>query len=153
MSIAIAPASAVLALSKATWRVGVSLSTLDDYVDDLGFTVKDIAAEVKSLGVECDLTYAILDEVKEKSERALAATNSVYHRLWESFAMQAEESSATIQDLDLFAKVLRGEETRYIGQAQRLRKLDKSKDKMATTRARIARHVDDFRFTLLILDM
>jgi hypothetical protein len=153
MSGVAATASAILALSKATWRVGLSLSTLSEDVDIIGFTTQDLAAEVKSLGVECDLTYSILDEVKDKAERASAATHSVYHRLWECLAMQTEESSATIQDLDLFVKILRGEETRFIGQAQRLRKLDKGRDKVATTRTRIARHVDGFRFTLLLIDM
>jgi hypothetical protein len=153
MSLAVTTASAVLALSKATWRVGVSLSTLSEDDNSHGFTIKDLATEVKSLGVECDLTYAILDEVEDRSKRASTATHNVGNRLWECLTMQVEESSSTIQELKLFVKILRGEETRFIGQAQRLRKLDKGRDKIVTTRTRVARHVDDFRFTLLLIDM
>ncbi len=55
---AVGTASAVLAVSKAAWRLGISLSKLDQDTKIFDSTVKNLAGEVKSLGNECDLVYA-----------------------------------------------------------------------------------------------
>jgi hypothetical protein len=151
MSLTEGTASAVLALSKAAWTVGVSLSTLNEDTEIIGSTIKNLAEEVRSFGNVCDLACATLQEVIDKSDPASPLSRAVDSRLWDCLATQVDEACQMIQELELFVKIVRGEETRFIGQAQRLRRLDKSKDKIAQTRAIVVRHTDDLRFTLLLL--
>ena len=153
MSASESTASAVLALGQAVWRVQSSLSTLNEDPDILELRTEDLKRELKSLGAECDLAYAVLDEVVDKRRTASATTQSVDGRLWDCLSMVVEEATTTLQELESFLKIVRGEETRFIGQAQRLRKLDKSKESFAITRTRASRHVDELRLTLLLIDM
>lgn len=126
MSTTVATTSAVLALSKAAWRVGLSLSTLNEDADIIGSAVQDLAAEVKELGIGCDQAHATLEEVADKKTTASPAIQTADDTLWACLAVQVDEASRMIQELELFINIVRGEETRFIGQAQRLRKLDKS---------------------------
>jgi hypothetical protein len=146
-------ASAVLALRQAVWRVQTSLSTLNEDPDVLELRAENLTRDLKSLGAECDLAYAVLVEVVDKRRTALATTQSVDGRLWDCLAMVIQEATNTLHELELFVKIVRGEETRFIGQAQRLRKLDKSKESFAITRTRAGRHIDELRLTLLLIDM
>ncbi|KAF2832182.1 hypothetical protein CC86DRAFT_390339 [Ophiobolus disseminans] len=132
--------TALFALGKASWRIGVALSDLNEYVDIVGSQVKDLTGEVKVLGIECDLLYARLEELVDDG-------------LCSCLATQVDESSRTLHELELFVRIVRGEETRFIGQAQRLRKLDKSRDKVAETSLRVVRHTNAFRLTLLLIDL
>lgn len=146
-------ASSVLALGQAVWRVQTSLSTINEDPDTPEFRTGDLKKELKSLGTECDLAYALLDEVVDKRRTASATTPSLDGRLWDCLAMVVEEATNTLHELELFVKIVEGEESRFIGQAQRLRKLDKSKESLAVTRTRATRHIDEFRLTLLLIDM
>jgi hypothetical protein len=153
MSAAAGLVFAVLGLSKGAWRVGIALSNLDEDVEVVGSTVKNLAGEVKSLGVESDLVYATLEELNRKSEAGLPLAHHIDNRVWDCLVAQVDEGCRTIQELELYVKIVRGEETKFIGQAQRLRKLDKSKDRIANAMTRVARHIENFRFTLLLINM
>lgn len=149
---AVGTASAVLALSKAAWKLGSSLSKLDQDTKIVDTTVKNLAREVKSLGNECDLVYAELEEVVSKSETGSPLPYDVDGRIWNCLVTQVEETSRTIQELELFVKSVRGEESSFIDQAQRQRKLDKSKDQIASIRIKVCRHTDNLHTTLLLIN-
>ncbi|KAF2492419.1 hypothetical protein BU16DRAFT_515365 [Lophium mytilinum] len=150
---ALGTASAVLSLSKAAWKLGVSLSRLDQDARIVDTTVKNLAEEVKSLGNECDHVYAELEEVISKSETGSPPPYDVDGRLWSCLATQVEESSRTTQELELFVRNVREEESSFIGQAQRQWKLDKSKDQIASIRMKVLRHTDNLSTTLLLINM
>lgn len=149
---AVGTAAAVLALSKAAWKLGSCLSKLDQDTQIVDATVKNLAAEVKSLGNECDLVHAELEEVGSKRETGSPLPCDVDGRMWNCLVTQVEETSRTMQELALFVKSVRGEESSFIGQAQRQRKLDKSKDQIACIRTKVCTHTDNLRATLLLLN-
>jgi hypothetical protein len=153
MSAILATSSAVLTLSKAAWSVGLSLSTLNEDADIIGSTVQDLAAEVKSLGVECDQAYTTIGEVVDKKAKSSSSTQSTDDTAWDCLAIQVDDALRMLQELEHFTKIVKGEDTRFIGQAQRLRRLAKSQEKIAHTRSRVTRHTIDLRFTLLLINM
>lgn len=149
---AVGTASAVLALSKAAWKLGSCLSKLDQDTIIVDTTVKTLAGEVKSLGNECDLAYAELEEVVSQSETGSPLPYDVDGRVWNCLVTQVEETSRTMQELELFVNIVRGEESSFVGQVQRQRKLDKSKDQIASIRTKVCRHTDNLRITLLLIN-
>lgn len=142
-------ASAVLALSKAAWKLGSSLSNLHQDTRIVDNTVRNLAEEIKSLGNECDLAYAELEEIVIKSETISPPPYDVDGRIWNSLATQVEETSRTIKELELFVKSVREEKLNFIGQAQRQRE---SKDQIAGIRTKVCRHTDNLRTTLLLIN-
>ncbi|KAF8846620.1 hypothetical protein BDZ45DRAFT_734130 [Acephala macrosclerotiorum] len=149
---AVGTASAVLALSKVAWKLGSSLSKLDQDTRIVDITVRDLAGEVKSLSNKCDLVYAELEEVVNKSEAGTTSSYDVDGRMWDCLATQVEETSRTMQELELFAKSAEGEANSFTGQAQRQRKLDKSKDQIASIRTQVCKHTDNLRTTILLIN-
>ncbi len=149
---AVGTASAVLALSKAAWKLGSSLSKLDQDTIIVDNTVKNLAGEVKSLGNECDLVYAELEEVVSKTETVSPLPYDVDGTIWSCLVMQVEEIGRTMQELEVFVQSIRGEKSSFVGQAQRQRKLDKSKDQIASVRTKVCRHNDNLRTTLLLIN-
>lgn len=147
-----ATASAVLALSKAAWKLGSSLSKLDQDTNIIDTTVKNLVGEVKSLGNECDLVYAELEEIVSKSETGSPLPCDLDGRVLDCLVTQVEEAIRTMQELELFVKCVTGEESSFIGQAQRQTKLDKSKDQIASIRTKVCRHTDNLRTTLLLFN-
>jgi len=142
--------SAVLALGKASWRIGIALSNLDEDADIVGVKVKDLSGEVKALGNECDLIYATLEELDGAT--GPSPMTGVDSAMWDCLGTQVDEACRTVHELELFVRIVKGEETRFIGQAQRSRRLDKSKDRIAETGIRVVRHTNAFRLTLLLID-
>ena len=149
---AVGTASAVLALSKTAWKLGSSLSKLDQDTEIVDTTVKNLAGEVKSLGNECELVYAELEEISRKSETGSPLPYDVDGRMWSCLVTQVEETSRTIQELELFVKSIRGEESNFIDQPQRQRKRDKSKDQIASIRIKVCWHTDNLRTMLLLIN-
>ena len=145
-------ASTVLAQSKAAWKLGISLSKLGQDARTIDSTVKNLAEEVKSLGNECDLVYAELEELVSKSKTGIPPPCDVDRMIWNCLVAQVEENSQTIQELELFVKSVRAKEHRLIGQSQRGKKLDKSKDQIASIRAEVYRHTDNLRTTLVLIN-
>jgi hypothetical protein len=141
--------SAILALSKTAWRVGIGLSKLDQESRIVDTTVKNLAGEVKSFGNECDLVYAELEEVVSKSEigSITPSIDNVDGRLWNCIAAQVEEASGTLQELELLVRSVRGEESGF----NRQNKLDRSKDQIENIRTRVCRHTDNLCTTLLLI--
>jgi hypothetical protein len=140
-------ASEVFALSKAVWRVMESLPVLKEDVDILGLTVDELAAELKLLGLQCESTYATVEEMLEESHTAHSIC-AVDNRLWECLAMQVDEAIRTMNAIEIFITNVRGEETRYLGLGQS----GKSKEMIARTKARVARHVDSFYLTMILFN-
>ena len=145
-------ASAVLALSKAAWKLGSSLLKVDQDTQIVDTTIKNLAGEVKSLGNECDLLYAELEDVVSKSETGSPLPDDINGRMWNCLVMQVEETSRTLQELELFVKSVRGQVSSFVGQAKRQKKLDKSKDQIASIRRKVSMHTDNLRTTLLLIN-
>jgi hypothetical protein len=145
---AVGTASAVFALSKAAWKLGSSISKFDQDTSIVDITVKNLAGELKSLSSECDL----VEEVVSKSKTQSPPPYDTNGRMWDCLATQVEDTSRTMQELELFVKSLRGEESSFISQAQRQRKLDKSKDQITSIRTKVCRHTDNLRATLLLIN-
>ena len=152
LSTAVGTASAVLELSKAAWKLGIFLSKLGWDTETVDDTLGNLAGEVKSLGNQCDLVYAELEDLLSKSETASPPPYDVDSRIWDCLATQVEETSRTVQELELFVKSVSGEESDFIDQAQRQRKLDQSKDQIACVRTKVCRHTDNLHATLLLID-
>lgn len=149
---AVGTASAVLMLSKTAWKLGGSLSKLAQNINIGDTTIKNLAEEVKSLSNECDLVYAELEEVVSKSETGSPQPYDIDDRMWNCLATQVEETSQTMQELDQFVKSVKEEESSFISEAQRLRKLDKSKDQIASIRTKVCGHTDNLHTTLLLIN-
>lgn len=146
---AVGTASAVLALSKAAWKLGSSLSNLHQDTRIVDTTIRNLAEEIKSLGNQCDLAYAELEEIVSKSETGSPPPYDIDGRIWNCLATQVEETSRTIQELELFAKSFRGEKSSFIGQARRQRG---SKDQIAGIRTKVCRHTENLRSTLMLIN-
>jgi hypothetical protein len=136
---AVSTAPTILVLSKAAWELGSSLSRLDQETRIVDTTVKNLAEEVKSLGNECDLVHAKLEEIASKSETGSSPSYDVGGQVCNCLAAQAEEINRTMQELELFIESVRGEEPGFFGQAHRQRKLDNSKRQIASIRTKVAR--------------
>lgn len=63
-----------------------------------------------------------------------------------------EETSRTIQELELWIESTGEKKLDYIGQAQRWRNLDKSRDQIAKIRPKVRRHEDNLSITLLLIN-
>ena len=149
---AVGTASAVLSLSKAAWKLGSSLSKLDQDTKILGTTVNALAWDVKSLGNECDLVYAELEEVVGKNGTGSPPPYDVDGTIWNCLATQVEETSRTMQELEVFVKGVREEESGFIGQAQHQRELNKSRNQIASIRTRVCRHTDNLHTLLSLIN-
>jgi hypothetical protein len=145
-------ASAVLALSKAAWKLGTSLSKLDQDTKIANTTIRELAGEVKSLSNECDLVYAELEERVSKSETRSTASYDFNGILWNFVTEQVEEIGLTIQHLELFIKNARGEESSSISQSELQRKLGNSKDQIISITTTVCKHTNNLRTTLLLIN-
>jgi hypothetical protein len=153
MSAILATSYDVLTLSKAAWSVRLSLSTLNEDADIVGSAVQDLAAKAKTLGIECDQAYNTIRQIADKEATSSPWIQIADNTPWDCLAIQVDEALRMIQELEHFIKIVRKEDTRFVGQSQRLRKLDESKEKIAHARARVTRHIIDLRFTLLLINM
>jgi hypothetical protein len=152
-SVAVVAASAVLALSKAAWKLGISLSRLDQDAETIDTTIQNLVGDVKSLGNECDLVYAEVEERVGKSDSGSLAQFDVDGALWNCLATQAEETNRTIQELQIFIEKSNREKFISTENALRQRKLTISKDEIAGTRINICRHTDNLRMTLPLIKL
>jgi hypothetical protein len=148
---AVDAASAALGLSKAAWKLGSSLSKLDQATTIVDTTVNNLAGDVRSLANECDLAYTELEEGVRNSETGTPPSYLVDGRLWNCLATQVDEISRTLQELELFVTSIREENSSLIGHSQRQRRLDKSKDQIASSRTKICRHTYNLHATLLLI--
>lgn len=154
LTTAVGMAPAVLALSKVAWNLGSSLSKLEQDTKPVDTAVQSLAGEVKSLGNECNLVYAELKEGVSKNKKTGSPPPYDHDdRIWKCLAMQVEDTGRTMQELELFVKSARGDESSFISQAQRQKKLDTSKDQIASIRTQVGRHTDNLHTTLLIINM
>lgn len=142
-------ASAVLALSKAAWKLGSSLSNLHQDARIIDTTVKNLAEVVKWLGNDGGLVYAELEEIVSRSETGSPPLYDVDDRIWNCVATQVEETSRTIYELELFVKSIKEDKSNFVGQAQRQRE---SKDQIASIRTKVCRHADNLHTTLLLIN-
>jgi hypothetical protein len=144
--------SAVLEVGKAVWKLGLSLSNVNQQTQIANTTIKNLAAEVKLLGDECDLIYVELEEVINKSRTSSTPPYDVHGRIWNCLATQTEEISRTMQELELFVKSIKAEKSSFNSKAQSQGKPDEIKDQIASLRTKVYRHTDNLRTTLLLLN-
>ncbi|KAH8731506.1 hypothetical protein GQ44DRAFT_585056, partial [Phaeosphaeriaceae sp. PMI808] len=146
-------ASTVLALSKAAWKVGISLSDLDEDAEVIGPAIANLTKEVKSLGLECDQVYATVDDLIRKSEVGSRGRYEIDSRVWDCLETQVDEACRSVHELELFIKMVRGEKTKFFSQAQRLRQLDQIRENIAKTCTIVGKHTNSLRFTLLLINI
>ncbi|KAF2120922.1 hypothetical protein BDV96DRAFT_672063 [Lophiotrema nucula] len=145
-------ATAVLALSKAVWRIGISLSKLHQDTASIDTEIASLAEEVKLLGNECDLVYADLDDMPSKSEAISLPQYGVDNKIWGCLGSQVEESNGTMQDLELLVKSIRAE-WGSSDQFQRQKSLEKTRDQVFGFKTEVCRHADNLRTALLLINM
>lgn len=138
-------AYAILALIKTTWRLGSSLSRLDQEPNSVDDTVKNLVWEVKSLGNECDLIYSELED------NAIGKHDSsiIDGRIWTSLTTQIEATGHTLQQLDLFVQSIKRDTSAFVSQRQR--SLDNSKEQISDFRTKISKHADYLRLASLLI--
>jgi hypothetical protein len=147
-------ASAVLVLSKATWRLGTSFSKLDHDVKPVDSALKNLAEDIKSLSTECDLIYAKLDKLAGRGSNDSSLPYDGDGRMFECLTLQVREASQTIQELEQFARSVRmgkAEETSLVYHSQHLMQLNKSRDQIEERGHDVRRHTDSLRITLLLI--
>lgn len=144
-------ASAVLALSKAAWKLATSLSKLDHEFRPPDTIVKTLAEEIRSLSNECDLLHAELEEITSKNEMGTFPSHEINSRIWSCLATEVEETSRTLQELELFVKNFREESSNAIGHVQRQKLLDKSKNQISAGSIKVLRHTGAFHTTLPLI--
>jgi hypothetical protein len=152
-SSAVGTASAVLTLSQAAWKLGSSLSKLDQEAKAVDGVMQNLAESVKTLGHECDLLYAELDEAIKKSEMRSLLPDDVNGRMWQCLGTTVEETTRTMQELQLLVKNVRGGEEDSMGQSPRQWKLHQTKPYIARIKAQICGHSDNLHLIRLLINM
>ena len=147
MVVALFPA--VLALSRATRKLGNALLKVEKDIRTANAPVRQLAGEVQALSNECDLVYAELEDV---------ATGSTQHydvdgRMWSCLETQVDECSRTMEEIEQYILSLVEEETNFTGQAWYQTKLDRSEDQLPVMRAKVQGHTDNLRITVLLINM
>ena len=146
-------ASAVHALSHAAWKTGSWLSKLDTGTQNADSMIKFQAADVRSLGNECDLVYAELEEVFGKRETEPLLPFDVNDRVWKCLATQVEESYRIIQELQLLMQSVKEADSSPVSQVQNQKKLEKSQDQIMNIKTKVRRQTDSLRNILLLIKM
>lgn len=147
-STAVDTVSTVKVLGQTAWNLGISLAKFDKDTRTVDSTVQKLAVDVKSLGNECDLIHAKLRESISKNEIGSPQPYDIDDRIWNCLALQVEETSRTMQELELFVKSVRGED---FSTTNRQKKTDASKGQMTSFRIEVQRHFDNLRSTLLLI--
>ncbi|ORX99949.1 hypothetical protein BCR34DRAFT_495009 [Clohesyomyces aquaticus] len=147
----VSTASSVLGLGKVAWRIGIALQQLDQNAQIFDVPVRALNDEVRSLSTECDHVYTELDDVVHKSEAGSLQPHDVEDRMWNCLAMQVEETSRTVKDLEQFVMGIRLEEPTFVSQSQRQRSHERSRNHLVTIRANLCRHTENLRTTLLLV--
>lgn len=151
-SIAADIASATLLLSKQAWKLGISLSKLEQNAELVGTTAKVLIEDVKALGFESDLLYAELEEALSKSETDPRLIYRVNDRVWSCLEQQVEEIGRTIRELGDFIKSIRGQGFHPTNYNQRKRKQDEMEEEIAHFRIGVCRHTDNLQAILLTIN-
>jgi hypothetical protein len=146
-------ASTVLTLRKDALELGISLSKLGRDTDIVDTTIKNLAGETKLLGNECDTVYTELEEVVSKSEMGSLAPFDLDGKMWSCLATQVEEINRTLQELEMFVKSLRGQESNVFDKFQHQMRLENSKNAISRLRTYVCRHTYNLRTTLLFINM
>ena len=142
-------ASAIHALSEAAWKTGSSLSRLHAETENASSMLNTLA-DVKSLGNECDLIFAELEEEVGRRDTRSPPSDSD-GRIWTCLATQVEEGCQLIQELQLLIQYIRNAENSSIGQTQNQRKLEKRKEQIVRIGTRVRRQTDKLRIILLLI--
>ena len=145
--------SSVLDLARVAWKLGSALVKLYQDTQCVDDTVEKLAGEVKSLGNECDLIHAELEDVVKASENGESSPYDIDGRLWKCLATKVEECDQTIQALGVVVDDVADKSSGFIGQAQRQMKLNQNRSNLQKIRVRIRTHTDGLRTTLLVINM
>jgi len=144
-------ASPVLALSKAAWRLGISLSRLDRDTGVVDHMIKSLAEEIKSLGNQCDLVYAELEEVTGKAGTDSLPPYDLDGRMWNHLNLQANEASRTMRDLERFFQTVREAHFSPTFESQRQNKPEGAMSQITSFKTRVCRHTDNLHTALLVV--
>jgi hypothetical protein len=144
-------ASDILTLSKAAWKLGSSLTKLDQDSKVVESAVKQLADDARSLSTECDLVHAELEEVTNKIETGIPPPYTVDGRIWNCLVEQVEETRISTQELERFVQLFREDKSSVVRQTQNQWRLDEKKVQIAEFRTQLCRHTDNFRTTSLLI--
>lgn len=140
-------ASAVLLLSKAAWKLGISLSKLNRNDKLVNITVKDLAGDVRALSIECDSVFAELEEVVSSGSTRSRSYHDSEEGEWDHLLRQVEETGRTLQELETFVQGARGEESNPHDQAQCQRRLERVVGQITSIKKRVFMHTKNLRTT------
>ncbi|PVH97451.1 hypothetical protein DM02DRAFT_730542 [Periconia macrospinosa] len=144
-------ASAILALSKQAWKLGSCLSKLENSSIHIRSAVKALTEDVKTLGAECDLLYAELEEAAKESKINSGRLHDIDERVWIFLQRQVGEIGFTMSELGLFIESVRSENYGFYSQPQNCQRSDEGEEQLASFKRRICRETDNFRTILLII--
>lgn len=150
-SSALRTSSAIFALSKSAWKLGVLLTKLDYDSNQVDTNIKSLSDEVKSLSVECDLVYGEVEDVLQRCEAGVILHDEVDNRMWSCIAMQVDEADHTLRELKLLIQDIRGEKCGVTSQAQLQGKLKRSQIQLTNITTKVCRHTDVLRTALLLI--
>ncbi|CAA9962034.1 Ank-2 multi-domain protein [Pyrenophora teres f. maculata] len=151
MSTPVNTSAAILALSKVAWRLSISLSNLLLDAKPGHTALLDLAGEVRSLGNECYQIHLKLQEIANNTETGSPPPYDGDGRIWASLAIQIQETSQTIQELESFEKSFKAEEREDSSPVFQSAQLEKSENKIEEMENSVRRHSDNLRTTLLLI--
>ncbi|KAK5170208.1 uncharacterized protein LTR77_004794 [Saxophila tyrrhenica] len=150
---AIGTTAAVFELGKVAWKLGSTLVKLYQDTKCVDGTVEKLAGEVKSLGNECDLVHAELEEVVKGTENGEGSSYDLDGRLWKCLGTKVQECTEAVQELSAIVDDIADRASGFIGQAQRQMRLNKNREILEKIRQRIRTHTDGLRTTLLVVNI
>ena len=145
-------ASAVQALGIAAKRLGDSFYQLDQESDGVFSAIRNLAVEVQSLGEECELINDRLAKVLHKSDRGSTFPSDLNVRIWNSIAAQVQETGQTLQNLELDLRGSQEEPLSASSQAAYPNETNNGQDQITIIRAKVERHGENLRTTLLLIN-
>lgn len=150
---AIGGAAAVLELSKAACSLAQTLYTFCRNAKHVNENIRELAAEVDSLGAACSMVHTVLASL----EQDYSGKSSVYHfqhkSLWTCVEEQVQECRRTINLLAKSLEGMRRDRSGFLAQASRSIRLTLKKDSIADIRSRIKLHLSCLQVTLQSANM
>jgi hypothetical protein len=145
--------SAVLELSKVACSVAETLYTFCRNAKHVNDNVKELAAEVNSLGNTCAIVHNLLTSLEKEYGTNEDGRDDQYRSLWECVGQQVQECKRTIDALAKSIEGIQQDGTGLWNQASRQIRLTLKKEGIANIRSRIKLHISCLQVTLQSVNM
>lgn len=145
--------ASVLELSKVACSIAQTLYTFCRNTKHVSDNIKELAAEVNSLGNTCAIVHKLLASLEKEYGTKNWAQHDQYASLWDCVGQQVQECKRTIDTLDKSLESIQKEGTGFLAQASRQIRLTWKKDGIADIRSRIKVHMACLQVTLQSVNM